>query len=307
MNYFLMILLIIFIIYLVNKLLNRNIENFEDKFDINKEEYLEIYDKEFVNLYEIIYRDFTDIDYDTKIVYDKTTTSFKNSNDVSFLICGSGIGKLCSKIKEKYKNVIGIDISENMLKKSQNMYPNIKFMRGYIDNKNIFKDKEFTHIYLDERTLYYNSFEKMNDIIVNSHKWLKDECFLIVPIYDPNKLQLACRYYSSKYLDDKGNFHGFTYLNDFSHDCYYIRDDENKDTFHYYDKVIFDTGQKRIKKTTFYIPEKEKVYDLILNNHFEIVYIENIHIQVVGGYELAIFKKKKNIITVEELEKKNYY
>ena len=30
-------------------------------------------------------------------------------------------------IKEKYKNIIGVDISENMLKKAQSLYPNIKF------------------------------------------------------------------------------------------------------------------------------------------------------------------------------------
>lgn len=46
------------------------------------------------------------------------------------------------------------------------------------------------------------------------------------------------------------------------------------------------------------------MYDIILNNGFDVVHIENIRTQVVGGYELAIFKKK-NIITVEELEKKN--
>jgi hypothetical protein len=124
-------------------------------------------------------------------------------------------------------------------------------------------------------------------------------------VYDPSKLQVASRYYSSNYVDNKGNKHGFTYLNDFSHDCYYIKDEENSNVYNYYDKAIFDSGDKRIKKTNFYIPPKEKIYDIILNNGFEVIHIENIRTQIVGGYELAIFKKKKNIITVEELEKKN--
>ena len=147
----------------------------------------------------------------------------------------------------------------------------------------------------------------MDEIFKNIYMWLKEDGYLIIPIYDPIKLQLASRYYSSKYIDDKGNIHGFTYLNDFSHDCYYMKDSENNDLFNYYDKIIFDTGDKRIKKTVFNIPSKEKIYDLILNNFFDIVYIEDIRIQIVGGYELAIFKKKKQIITVDELEKKNYY
>lgn len=296
-----LIITIFFICFMLN-FINISIEHFEDKFEDN-ESYSEIYDKEFVNLYEIIYRDFSDIEYDTNIVYKKTL----NNNESSFLICGSGTGKLCKKIKEKFSNVIGLDISENMLKKSQNLYPNIKFVRGNIVKKNIFNKNQFSHIYIDERTLYYNSLEEMDEIFKNIHLWLKDDGYMIIPIYDPSKLQLAARYYSSKYIDDKGNIHGFTYLNNFSHDCYYLKDSENNDLFNYYDKIIFDTGDKRIKKTIFNIPPKEKIYDLILNNFFDIIYIEDIHIQIVGGYELAIFKKKKNIITVDELEKKNYY
>lgn len=295
-----LIVLFILIILIIFTLFNKSIENFEDKFE-DHEKYDEIYDNEFVNLYEIIYRDFSDIDYDTKIVYSK---SLDNINDVNFLVCGSGVGKLCKKIKEKFKNVVGVDISETMLKKSQTLYPNIKFVRGNIIKKNIFNKNQFTHIYVDERTLYYNKYDEMAEIINNMNTWLKDDGFLIIPIYDSFKLQLASRYYSSKYIDNKGYIHGFTYLNDFSHDCYYVKDDENDEIFYYFDKVIFDTGEKRIKKTIFYIPPKEKIYDIILNNGFELIHIENIRLQIVGGYELGIFKKKKSIITVEELEKK---
>jgi SAM-dependent methyltransferase len=166
--------------------------------------------------------------------------------------------------------------------------------------QNIFNINTFSHIYIDERTLYYN--KDIENLIRNIFNWLKEDGYAIIPIYDPDKLQLAARYYSSKYIDDKKNVHGFTYLNDFSHDCYYIKDEE-KDIFHYYDKLIFDTGDKRIKKTVFHIPQKEKVYDIILHNGFEVIHIEDIRLQIVGGYELAIFKKKKKIISVDELEK----
>ena len=299
-----LLILILFLSFSYYKI--RSIENFEDKFD-DHEKYDEIYDDEFINLYEIIYRDFSDIDYDTKIVYSKVVDNIKNKENIKFLVCGSGIGKLCKKIKEKY-NVIGVDISENMLKKAQILYPNIKFIRGNIIKHNIFNKNQFSHIYIDERTLYYNKTENIDKIIKNSFDWLVESGFLIVQIYDPLKLQLAARYYSSKYMDNKGNFHGFTYLNDFSHDCYYIKDDNDNDNdkeiFYYFDKIVFDTGHKRIKKTTFYIPPKEKIYDIIINNGFDVFYIEKIRIQIVGGYELAIFRKKKQIVSVDELEKK---
>ena len=303
MKYILLkIILLFFLIYFIYRYINSYfIENFEDKFD-PYEKYEEIYDPEFVNLYEIIYRDFSDIDYDTNIFYNKC---FENMNEqnINILVAGCGTGKLCSKIKEKYKNVIGVDISENILKKSQYLYPNIKFIRGNLIKENIFNKNTFSHIYMDERTLYYNKLNEIEKIIRNVFYWLKDNGIMVVQIYDPTQLQLACRYYSSKYIDNKGNIHGFTYLNDFSHDCYYIKENENDDIYDYYDKIIFNTGDKRIKKTTFTFPPKEKMYDLILNNGFELMYIEKIRIQIVGGYELAFFKKKKQISSVEELEK----
>lgn len=294
-------LLIILILIALYYIINKNIEHFEDKFN-DYEKYEEIYDTEFVNLYEIIYRDFTDIDYDTKIVYNKTLNGVKNNDDVHFLICGCGVGKLCKKIKERFKNVWGVDISQNILTKGQKTYPNIKFIRGNIIKQNIFTKNQFTHIYIDERTLYYNKTSDIEEIIKNAFTWLKADGYLIVQIYDPNKLQLASRYYTSVYIDNKGNTHGFTYLNDFSHDCYYIKEENN--VFNYYDKIIFDTGEKRIKKTIFTIPPKETIYDIILNSGFDLIHIEEIHLQIVGGYELAIFKRKKTEISVNELEQK---
>ena len=147
------------------------------------------------------------------------------------MIAGCGVGKLCKKFKEKYSNIIGLDISELMLNKAQSLYPNIKFVRGNLVKNNIFNKNKFSHIYIDERTLYYNKTDKIESIIFNCMYWLKENGYFIVPIYDPNKLQLACRYYTSKYIDNKGNIHGFTYLNDFSHDCYYIKDDLDKEYF----------------------------------------------------------------------------
>ena len=282
----------------------QQIENFEDMMTID-DKYEDIYDKEFVDFYEIIYRDFSDIDYDFKIIKEKTLNNIKNKEQINILVCGCGVGKLCKKIKDNYDSVIGVDISEQMLKKAQNMYPNIKFIRGNITNSKLFPKNKFSHIFLDERTLYYNNSENIEKIIQNIFSWISERGFIIIPVYNPEKLQLACRYYTSKYMDNKGNFHGFTYLNDFSHDCYYIRDQENKEIFNYYDKIILDNGKKRIKITKFTIPSKEKIYDILFKSGFEKYHIENVRIQIVGGYDLAIFRKKKTIFDVNDLEKEN--
>lgn len=322
--FFIFILIIYYLIfsyyikYKENQEIKKNyiIENFEDKFsEFNDlDNFKEIYDKDFIDYYQIIYDDSSDIEADLKIVYDKAFNNVENSSNLEILVAGCGVGKLCKKLKEKYKNIYGIDISENMLLKAQLLNPNIKFIRGNLLIYNTFNSNKFTHIYLDERTLFYHKLDEMKLIIENIYSWLKKDGYLIVPIYDGNKLQLASRYYSTKYIDDKKNIHGFTYLNNFSHDCYYISDKKLKeinnadakdlideDKYYYYDKIILDSGKKRINQTEFYFPNKESIYDIILNTGFDIVHIEKIRRQIVGGYELAILKKKYFETTIEKI------
>ena len=323
---FIILILLFNILYEKNNNLNNNrkfiIENFEDKFSEynDPDNFKEIYDNEFVEYYQIIYNDSSDIVSDLQIVYDKAFKNIENSSNLEILVAGCGVGKLCKKLKEKYKNVYGLDISENMLLKAQLLNPNIKFIRGNLLISNTFNSNKFTHIYLDERTLFYHKLDEMKLIIENIYTWLKMDGYLILPIYDVNKLQLAARYYSTKYIDDKKNVHGFTYLNNFSHDCYYISENKlneinsnkenndnnenyknNDDKYYYFDKIMLDNGKKRIKQTEFYFPNKENIYDIILKTGFDIIYIEKIRRQIVGGYELAIFKKKYFTTTIEKI------
>lgn len=311
---FIVLILLFNIFYIKNNNNHKKfiIENFEDNFSKynDSDNFKEIYDKEFVEYYQIIYNDSSDIVADLQIVYDKAFKNIENSSNLEILVAGCGVGKLCKKLKEKYKNVYGLDISENMLLKAQLLNPNIKFIRGNLLISNTFSSNKFTHIYLDERTLFYNKLDEMKLIIENIYTWLKIDGYLILPIYDVNKLQLAARYYSTKYIDDKKNVHGFTYLNNFSHDCYYISENklneinsnkENNDKYYYFDKIILDNGKKRIKQTEFYFPNKENIYDIILKTGFDIIHIEKIRRQIVGGYELAIFKKKYFTTTIEKI------
>jgi len=288
------IIIIIIYVYTNNLLKTNKIENFMNDND-------DLYDKEFVELYEIIYRDYTDIDYDYNIINNKILSKLTN-NDIKIAITGSGVGKQCKKYKEKYDNVVGIDNSENMILYSKRKYPNIKFIKNNLSNQNSLGKNEYGLIIFDERTLFYNNIKKQEYIIQNCFDWLMTGGFLVVPVYIPEELQVASRYYSSNYIDDKGNTHGFTYLNDFTHNCYYIKDNN---IYNFYDKIVLKDGNKRIKKTKLYIQSKEKTYDLILKNGFETVYIEPVHLQILGGYELAIFRKKKEMISsVDEIQSK---
>ncbi len=311
------------------------IENYEERMGgkTDKDDTPDFYDAEFVDIYETVYRDLADSKNIIKVMKSKCLDNIKDQKLIKIMVGGCGVNKTGSLLKKDYDNVICVDKSENMLLKAQKLHPECKYIHGDLRNPLLFKKGEFSHILLDERTLYYHSNQDIIKIIENCNLWLAHQGFLILPIYNPKKFILGSRFYSTHYIDDKNVLHGFTYLNDFSHDCYYISKnqesgvfendkkekdkDKNKsihlnkqsdttDWFSYYDKVILDNGKKRIKKTDFYIPEPNEIFTILLRRYFKIFYKDEFKdgTQIVGGYDIVIFRKEKNKMSVDEIEKK---
>jgi len=274
-------------------------------------------DTQFVDMYELIYRDLTDTKYVVDSMKKKTLDNLVDPSKSTILVGGCGVNRTGSYLKRWYNDVICVDKSENMLLKAQKVAPQCKYIHGDLRDKKLFKKGEFSHILLDERLLNYHTKKEMEQIIQNCNLWLADQGFLITPIYHSGKLGVASRYYSTNYIDDRGYLHGFTYINDFSHDCYYIptkelqnhiTEEEKIDDhqYTYFDKVILDNGDKRIKKTTFYFYPKDEMYSMIVNKYFKIFAIEEYQPgkQVIGGYDVGIFRKEREQMTVKEIEER---
>ena len=305
MHIYLLIYLLIFLfIYYVYNLYDRAhfiVENFEDKYGQN-EAYEDHYDKEMVNFYNIIYKD--DKAENELLAYiDK---ELNEKNDPFVLVIGCGKGSLLKKIKEKYRNTHGLDKSENMLKKCQENYPYIKTIKADIKKSDLFEKDYYDLIIFDENTLNHNSKKSMEIIIKNMKKYIKKNGSLIVPIYEEKNLEPRPRYYTTNYYDNEKNIHGFTYINNFSHDAYYIKYKIESKGFNYdyFDKIVLKDGKHRIKKTKLYIPEKEMKYELFLTNGYTVKKIYNYDDFSDLLYEVAIFKKGSPKIDVSKNDKK---
>ena len=328
---FLIFLLSLFQCYDPNQLCRKTVEHYEERIGgkMSKDDnYRDLYDSEFVDIYELVYRDETDTKNVVDVMKSKCLDNIQDSSKLNIMIGGCGVNKTGSYLKKSYDKVTCVDLSENMLMKAQQLHPECKYIHGDLRNKNLFKKGEFSHILLDERLLNYHNKKDMSQIIDNCNFWIAEQGFLITPIYGNEKLGVASRYYSMNYHDDKGNLHGFTYINDFSHDCYYIKDmpeNEQKEKsnkkesevvkevdsdvdyiYNFFDKIVLDDGRKRIKKFEFYFYPKDEIYTIIVRRHFKIFYVEPYKIgkQVMGGYDVVVFRKERSQLSVEEIQEK---
>jgi len=293
------VLIFLFIYYLYNLYDRANviIENFDDKYGQN-EPYKDLYDKEMVNFYNIIYKEKKISDEYMEYIENE----LKNNHNPSILVVGCGKGDILQAIKKKYRNTHGLDRSENMLKKCQENYPYIKIIKADIQKPKLFDSESYDMIIFDDTTLNHNNKKSMINIIKNIRPYLKKNGILFVPMLEEKNLQPRPRYYTTNYFDNEKNTHGYTYINNLAHDCYYIKKNKEKNGYNYdyYDKIVLKNGMHRIKKTEMYIPEKEYIYELFLTNGFGVKKIHDFNDFDDILYEVAIFKKASMKIDVSK-------
>ena len=297
-------LLIIFVLYYIYDLYvkaHATIENFEDKYDQN-ENYIDSFDKEFIDFYSIIYNEPKKCEYIEQLI----NSQLKNKNEPKILVVGSNCGNLLKALKKNNKHVSGLDKSELMLKKCHSNHPFLKTIKGDISKENLFEPSSFDAIIFESTLLNENSEKNINKILKNAYNYLKGNGIMMCPIYEEKTLTPRPRYYTTNYVDNKKNIHGLTYLNDFNHDCYYIKRQNPSDGFNYdyFDKIVLKSQKHRIKKTPMYIPEKEDFYQIIMTNGFELKKIYDLDdLDSIQDCEIAFFKKKNNKVDIKELEK----
>ena len=297
-------LIVLLCCYYIYRLISESyatVENFEDKYDIN-EEYKDPFDKEFVDFYNIIYNDPKINQFLMKMI----KKQLQHKKEPSILVIGSNCGHLLTLIKEEYPNVKGLEKSENMLKKSRSQYPYIKTIKGNIEKEELFISNSFDLIIFEQFEIHKYNQKTANKIMKNIKSYLKENGLFITPILEEKTLHVKPRYYTTNYIDNVKNIHGFTYLNDFAHDCYFIKKKEESEGYNYdyFDKIVLKNKKFRIKKTQIYVPEKEKMYETIIGNGFEIKKIYDIYeLDDTVVYEIGVFTKMIKKKDVNEIEK----
>lgn len=182
---FLVILAIVFIIYKVFKhyqILHVSKEGFTQDVPFIYKKDSEMYDEFYCQIYDKIHLPKHRIGHELiNIVNITEPTAFSSV----FLDVGSGTGATVNELSKAGYRAYGIDISEAMVKYSEELYPDNEYQWGDVTEPMTFDKFTFTHILCTYFTIY--QFEDKRMFFYNCNSWLMPHGFLILHLVNPEK------------------------------------------------------------------------------------------------------------------------
>ena len=181
----------------------------------------DIHDPFYVSIYDSIFSEPSRIEKDVNTVLDHT----KHNTSSSLLDIGSGTGLHVRTLHETFKNIRGLDKSDEMIKYSKKRFPYIDFKVGDAMDNTLFQPSSFSHI-----TMFYFTFYIFHDtygILHNVYSWLKPGGYLVVHLvnrkmFDPilslaNPIQFVSpqKYAEKRITTSEIKFNDFKYKSDF--------------------------------------------------------------------------------------------
>jgi len=279
--FFSVVVIIVLLIYLFS-----SSYEYYDNYHIKKNDN---YDELDVKLHDAVF-DFKDLyKVDAEAIHNfmKTKALVDTDKETKILDAGTGVGRHYQFLS-KYFRVIGVDKSTNMLDMARVRNPVGEFKRGDLTDTELFHDGEMDGITCLIETLHMNDQTNMKKILNNFHKWLKKDGFLFIHIFDPANLDPGPREFS-QYYQEGDTKHALTYFNDFTHDAWWMKGDENTTAYH--QKFIINNGKSKLKITKMYIPPAKDTIQMILDSGFKLVAVKDLEKAHIEAFKLYVFGK----------------
>jgi len=222
---------------------------------------LDVYDDFYAEIYDYLVFNSLKNEYEIGEIVNKTGPSSQSK----VLDIGCGTGHHVAELSSRNIDTIGIDISQAMIKKAKENYPNYKFQVGDALNGNTFDSNKFTHILCMYFTIYY--FNDKQQFFKNSFNWLLPGGYLLVHLVDRDKfdpilppgnpllLLSPQKYAKERITSTKVKFTDFAYAANFEVD-------EKMDTAKFVEKFKNDNdGKVRKQEHIMYMPELSTIVD----------------------------------------------
>ena len=263
-------LILILIIIFVNKLDLVKRENFIDKTEKFIKYYgNDIYDNFYVSIYDQLMQDDVKNTYEVGEIINKKVPT----NIIKVLDIGCGTGHHVNLLNNNNINCIGIDISQEMINKARQNYPQLNFkLANALDNM-VFQDNEFTHISCLNYTIY--CIKDKEQFFENCFKWLIPGGILIlhlVDIYNFNPVLPSSDVVELLSLQLKNNnrltqsnihFKDFDYKSDFDINCDNCSEKKiNKPNAFFREKFIFNNDNIRLNEHQYYMNSQKAIMSI---------------------------------------------
>lgn len=141
----------------------------------------EVYDKFYATIYDYLVYSSHKGDYEIGEIINKTSPTSQSK----ILDVGCGTGHHVAKLEEKDLNAIGLDISESMIEKARQNYPNYTFKVGDALDNHAVMHGAYTHVLCLYFTIYY--FPDKMLFFQNAFAWLQPGGFLIIHLVNRDK------------------------------------------------------------------------------------------------------------------------
>jgi len=153
-------------------------EGFEQKEQFIFKKGPSIYDNFYANVYDQIVITTMGSDFEIGTILNSTQPTSKSV----ILDVGCRTGSRVSKLSENNLEVIGIDVSPFMIKKSLMKYPDHKFIVGDALNVSQFQPSSFTHILCLDHIIY--TFKDKRQLVNNFIDWLMPGGHFVLHLVD---------------------------------------------------------------------------------------------------------------------------
>lgn len=270
-------------------LLGDCLESFENPLEVKKD----LIDKTYAKIYDKVFDE-----KEMFVIEAKEIIDFIGKKKVKgyILDAGTGTGKHYQHMSVGGNRVLGLERSDAMVDIFKMRNPLGKVVEGDMRNENLFGAQKFGMIVCLKETLYHNKIKDWDAILSNFYYWLKPNGYLVLHVFDKEKLDPAPRNMTFIRGDGEGRKHGITNFPNFTHDGWW---EKKGNVICQYNEIIAIRDSKgNIKTKKHYkhnlvIPDKQKIMEKILGNYFKLIDVVKMEKIGIVDHELCFFKKIK--------------
>ena len=185
----------------------------------------EIYDEFYVDLYDKLVYSYSKNNFEVGEVTSLGGGGYDYTKPNTILDVGSGTGHHVGLFSKTGAKVIGVDISQDMVNKAKEKYPDLDFRVGNVLDSLLFSQNYFTHITCFYFTIYY--IKDKQTFFNNCMNWLLPGGYLVVHLVDKYKFDPIIpagnpftivspqKYADKRITNTVVKFHGYEYKSNF--------------------------------------------------------------------------------------------